>query len=402
VFYDGDPDSGGSIIGDTQTISDNLIPGGANEVSVSWDVPTDSSNSHEIFVVVDPCLAVDDRDRSNNTASKFAVLPDVEVKNSWSTELSPNSVMLIARIANTGVTAAKHVTVSWRIGSREGTEIGSDLIGTLACDGVYEASCVLDVNGVFDSNGYVKVFGVVSSASGVPDFDERNNAFSLLVNNPSPESHPLAEAGPDQTVYALIDCIVDVILDGSASYDEDGDELTYKWSWIIDGNDYEAIDVKPTIELPVGQHTIQLIVNDGIVDSEPDYVVITVIDNTPPEFSLFMEPNVLWPPNHKMMKVTPTWTVTDNCDESPTISLVNITMNEGDVTNTFDPIYDVNVIDGLTVSDIQIGSDGSIYLRAERSGNSSGRLYTITYKAVDDSGNATIKSATVTVPHDQR
>jgi hypothetical protein len=95
--------------------------------------------------------------------------------------------MLIARIANIGVTAAKRVTVSWRIGSREGTEIGSDLIGTLACDGIYEASCVWDVDGVFDSNDYVKVFGVVSSASGVPDFDERNNAFSLVVDNPSPE-----------------------------------------------------------------------------------------------------------------------------------------------------------------------------------------------------------------------
>jgi hypothetical protein len=186
VFYDGNPESGGSIIGNTQ-IGGNLIPGGENEVSVTWDVPADSSNSHEIFAVVDPSLAVDDRDRSNNTASKFAVLPDVEVENSWSTELSPDSVMLIARIANTGVTAAKDVTVSWRIGSREGTEIGSDLIGTLACGGFYEASCVWDVDGVFDSDDYVKVFGVVSSASGVPDFDERNNAFSLLVNNPSPE-----------------------------------------------------------------------------------------------------------------------------------------------------------------------------------------------------------------------
>jgi hypothetical protein len=399
VFYDGEPDSGGSIIGDTQTISGNLIPGGANEVSVSWDVPPDIGSSHEIFVVVDPCLAVDDRDRSNNTASKFAALPDVEVENAWSTELSANSVMLIARIANTGVTAAKHVTVSWRIGSREGTEIGRDLISTLACDGVYEASCVWDVNGVFDSNDYVKVFGVVSSASGVPDFDERNNAFSLLVNNPRPVSRPLAEAGPDQTVYAWIDCIADVNLDGSGSYDPDGGELSYKWSL---GGQEIAAGVNPTVELPLGVHTIELVVNDGIADSEPDYVVITVIDNIPPEFSLSVEPNVLWPPNHKLMKVIPTWTVTDNCDESPTISLVNITMNEGDVANTFDPIYDVNVIDGLKVKDIQIGSDGAIYLRAERSGNSSGRLYTITYKAVDDSGNATIKSATVTVPHDQR
>jgi hypothetical protein len=292
VFYNGDPDSGGGIIGDTQIIAGNLIPGGANEVSVSWDVSADISNSNEIFVVVDPCLAVDDRDRSNNTASKFAVLPDVEVENVWSTELSPNSVMLIARIANTGATAAKNVTVSWRIGSREGTEIGSDLISTLACNGVYEASWVWDVNGVFDGNEYVKVFGVASSASGVPDFDERNNTFSLVISNPGPANHPpVTDAGPDQTVYAWIDGIADVNLDGAGSYDEDGDVLTYKWIWTIDGTDYKANGVKPTIELPVGQHIISLIVNDGIVDSEPNEVNITVIG--PVEANLCVMPKVL-------------------------------------------------------------------------------------------------------------
>jgi len=48
--------------------------------------------------------------------------------------------------------------------------------------------------------------------------------------------------------------------------------LTYLWSWTIDGNDYEANGVKSTIELPIGQYVISLIVNDGIVDSEPNEV----------------------------------------------------------------------------------------------------------------------------------
>jgi hypothetical protein len=291
VFYDGNPDSGGSIIGDTRTITGNLIPGGANDVSVSWDVPADSNNSHEIFVVVDPCLAVDDRDRSNNTASKFAVLPDVEVENSWSTVLSPKSVILIARVANTGVAAARHVEISWRIGSGEGMEIGSDLIPTLACGGVYEASCVWDVNHAFDSNDYVKVFGVVSSAEGVPDFDERNNAFSLLVNNPSPANPPVSDAGPDQTVYAWIDGMAEVTLDGSDSNDPEDNPLTYKWTWTIDANTYESNDVKLSIELPVGKHIISLVVNDGTVDSAADEVNITVVG--PIEANLCVTPKVL-------------------------------------------------------------------------------------------------------------
>jgi hypothetical protein len=88
---------------------------------------------------------------------------------------------------------------------------------------------------------------------------------------------PIAEAGEDQTAYAWIDGIAEVDLDGSGSSDPDCNELTYYWSWVIDGNTYEANGVNPTIELPVGVHTIQLIVNDGLADSVPDDVNITVV-----------------------------------------------------------------------------------------------------------------------------
>jgi hypothetical protein len=58
--------------------------------------------------------------------------------------------------------------------------------------------------------------------------------------------------------------------------------------------------------------------------------------------------------------------------------------------------------DGRTKNDIVIADDGSIYLRAERTGSSAGRVYTITYEAVDDSGNATVGSAEVLVPDGYR
>jgi hypothetical protein len=89
--------------------------------------------------------------------------------------------------------------------------------------------------------------------------------------------HPVAVAGPNQIVYAWLDDFADVNLDGSASYDDDNDVLDYYWSWTIDGNTYEANGVNPTIKLPVGIHTIELVVDDGIDLSEPDYCTITVI-----------------------------------------------------------------------------------------------------------------------------
>jgi hypothetical protein len=89
---------------------------------------------------------------------------------------------------------------------------------------------------------------------------------------------PIANAGQDQTIYAWTDGIAEVELDGSDSSDADGcNGLTYHWSWTVDGNNCEANGVNPTIELPVGLHTIQLIVNDGLADSVPDDVNITVV-----------------------------------------------------------------------------------------------------------------------------
>jgi hypothetical protein len=86
-----------------------------------------------------------------------------------------------------------------------------------------------------------------------------------------------AEAGPDQTVYTYADNKAEVKLDGSDSNDPHGLELSYKWKWVIDANVYEANGINPIVELPIGVHTIQLIVNNGLSDSQPDDVNVTII-----------------------------------------------------------------------------------------------------------------------------
>jgi len=95
--------------------------------------------------------------------------------------------------------------------------------------------------------------------------------FSLL-NHP-----PVADAGEDRTVYADTNNIARAALDGNDSYDDDGDNLTYQWSWTIDGNSCEANGVTAEIELPAGEHNIRLVVNDTFADSCPDETVITVV-----------------------------------------------------------------------------------------------------------------------------
>jgi hypothetical protein len=118
-------------------------------------------------------------------------------------------------------------------------------------------------------------------------------------------------------------------------------------------------------------------------------------DNTPPSLQVSLSPSTLWPPNHKMIPIAATIAVSDDRDPNPQVELVSITSNE--------PVNGAG--DGNTDADIQgaeVGSDDRKFaLRAERSGNGPGRIYTVTYRARDAVGNQTTATATVTVPHDQ-
>ncbi len=89
---------------------------------------------------------------------------------------------------------------------------------------------------------------------------------------------PEANSGTDQTGNEL----TLVTLDGSASFDADGDVLTYKWT-APDGISLSSTSTeKPTFTAPeVGADTeymFSLVVNDGIADSPPDEVKITVLN----------------------------------------------------------------------------------------------------------------------------
>jgi len=120
-----------------------------------------------------------------------------------------------------------------------------------------------------------------------------------------------------------------------------------------------------------------------------------LIDVTPPTVSCSVSPNVLWPPNHKLVPVTLAVTVTDEESRPVSWTLVSVTSNEPDNGQG----------DGDTSNDIQgwaVGTpDTSGDLRAERSGTGSGRVYTFVVEGKDQQGNAATCTATVTVQHDQ-
>jgi hypothetical protein len=103
-------------------------------------------------------------------------------------------------------------------------------------------------------------------------------------------------------------------------------------------------------------------------------------------------PASLWPPNHKLTPVTFTVDVTDICDAAPACQVIDVASNE--------PVNGKG--DGNTTPDWQIVDDLLVELRAERSGPGSGRIYTLTVRCTDDSGNSALTTVEVPVAHDQR
>jgi hypothetical protein len=111
--------------------------------------------------------------------------------------------------------------------------------------------------------------------------DFLRDAYRAVVLHELPDgATPVADAGEDQSALATAGTIAAVTLDGSASSTSGLHELEYEWTWTIGEQTYSANGVSPTVVLPVGIHTIELIVNDGAADSDADKVVVTVLTLT--------------------------------------------------------------------------------------------------------------------------
>jgi len=94
---------------------------------------------------------------------------------------------------------------------------------------------------------------------------------------------PVADAGPDQSVY-LGDF---VILDGSGSWDPDGDAVTFAWVFtsipmdsIAELQYADSAQPEFTADI-VGTYVVQLVVNDGSEDSQPDTVEVSTVNVRP-------------------------------------------------------------------------------------------------------------------------
>ncbi|MGC2165074.1 MAG: hypothetical protein WA632_03550 [Gallionella sp.] len=119
----------------------------------------------------------------------------------------------------------------------------------------------------------------------------------------------------------------------------------------------------------------------------PDTLTVPMgqLDIEPPTLAVTLDPATV-APSGKLVPVNAIFTIkTDYYDHFPEIKLESIAANE--------PLASDDI------SDASLGIDDRyIKLRAS-AGDDMDRIYTVTYSATDGSGNQTLASATVTVPH---
>jgi hypothetical protein len=156
----------------------------------------------------------------------------------------------------------------------------------------------------------------------------------------------------------------------------------------------EEIDLSLNDEGPFELGTHEIVITAEASNGDDDPVedtctaMLDIVDTEPPE--AHEEPIELWPPNHKFHTVSGEDCARDACDGDLTVTFHSASSDE--------PVNDVG--DGNTEPDIILECD-RVQLRSERQGGSNGRVYTLGWTAVDDSGNETDGECVVTVPHDQ-
>ncbi|MFZ2806679.1 MAG: serpin family protein [Desulfosalsimonadaceae bacterium] len=182
AFYDGDPNNEGTLITET-TVAGPMIAGGSSEVTVSWDIPSEFI-ARNLYVVVDPALTIDDRNRNNNTASKWTCLSDLTVETSWSDPVSSTTIALTAKVKNAGVIPGGSFDVSWRLNDANGPEIGKTTVPSIIPGASNEVAFQWTVAAPIQPDHFVPVAAVVDSGNAVKEFIETNNTSLQSVKTP--------------------------------------------------------------------------------------------------------------------------------------------------------------------------------------------------------------------------
>lgn len=309
------------------------------------------------------------------------------------------------------------------------TAAGSDLRALTGSSPINVAVTIRDPNDVVHTfpvsipSGNFAFFGITVDSGEIirieynsgGDFEVVDNYLFGTITNLS----PVADCGSGAiTVEATSAAGASVQLDGSDSFDPDGDTISFLWAVsdlavVLD----DPTSATPSGVFPLGITMATLTVSDGNGGVSTCDVIVTVQDTTPPEVAATTDIAMLWPPNHKMRNVKLFIIGTDVVTDTADIEVLSATIRSDEPDNgdaDGNTTGDVGGQDGFTspvdvtgqlTFDPGAGDNGAwvvtVQLRSERQGTGDGRSYIVDVVARDTSGIEGTTSCVVVVPHDR-
>ena len=235
---------------------------------------------------------------------------------------------------------------------------------------------------------------ITKTASPDPVTTGDNLTYTVTVTNNGPDpatSVIVTDNLPAETTFVSCSSTGEGVCGGS------GNNRTVTFPLLPSGQS-ETITFVANVNCSVADSTV--ISNTATVSSstpDPDPInnsatATATASNPPPTITgEAADPSSLWPPNHRMVNVTVSYDVTDNCPVPFGSCTLSVTSNE--------PVLGRG--SGNTSPDWIVVDDHHVQLRAEREGGGSGRIYTITITCTDSGGNSSEEQVEVTVSHDQ-
>jgi hypothetical protein len=227
--------------------------------------------------------------------------------------------------------------------------------------------------------------------------------ITVIPNNLPPEVQP-------SPVHATVQVGIDPVHFAADVSDINGDTVTYQWlkdAEVLDSGSVVTMEGGASVMLPalnipagdprfpVGQHGLELVVNDGVNDPVSSSVVVDVIDTEDPTLNPIPTAGILWPPDHELHPITIQANAFDNSGGTVQldVTVVSSEPEDGGGDGTTSPDLFIDNVDNET-------GLIELRLRAERSGKNAGRTYTVTITATDEYGNASVSVLQIMVSHD--
>src|SRR4029078_5578074 len=209
--------------------------------------------------------------------------------------------------------------------------------------------------------------------------DDLTYTVTVTNNGPDPAtSVTVTDNLPPETTFVSCSSTGSGVCGGS------GNNRTVTFALLPSGAS-ETITLVANVNCSVADGTVisnTATVSSSTPDPDPnnDSSTATATASNPPPTvtNATADPFSLWPPNHRMVNVTVSYDVMDNCPLPLGSCTLSVTSNE--------PVLGHGR--GNTSPDWVVLDDHHVLLRAEREGNNHGRIYTTTITCTDKRGNS--------------